>query len=446
MASLETDKSGNKTIRVLCADGRRKRIPLGKIALKLARTIRTQINELESHRAAAVALPVSLAKWTDEIGDELHAQIVETGLLQPRAKTATIHLGAACDAFLAKRADIKGGSRLAIEYALRNLRSFFGDMKPLADITAACANDFARHLRASGQAPATTSRRLRTCRSFFADAVKRRLLVENPFADIRGGSQKNPSRQRFIDRETIHRVIDAAPDSEWRLLISLARFGGVRVPSEAVDLKWSDIDWERNRIRIRSPKTEHHVGHESREIPLFPELLTPLLDRRDITDAQCEYVFDRLRRDAAKTETGWKAINLRTQFGRIIKKAKVDPWPRLWVNLRSSCETELVQSFPAHVVASWLGHTPEVAAAHYLQTLESHFEDAARCSDEFASIRDRAVSRAQTGHTVAILGNLESSTDWTGNEETPEKQGFCELVTVAEESKSCPMRIRTSTK
>lgn len=137
-------------------------------------------------------------------------------------------------------------------------------------------------------------------------------------------------------------MIDAAPDTEWLLLISLARFGGVRVPSEAVTLKWSDIDWERDRIRIVSPKTEHHIGHESREIPLFPELLKPLLDRRDIVDAQSEYVFERLRRDASKRATGWNGVNLRTHFGRIIERAKVDPWPKMCVNMRSICETELV--------------------------------------------------------------------------------------------------------
>lgn len=439
MASLETDKSGNKTIRVLCADGRRKRIPLGKIALKLARTIRTQINELESHRAAAVALPVALARWTNEISDDLHAQIVETGLLQPRAKTATIHLGAACDAFLAKRGDIKGGSRQQIEYALKDLRTYFGDDRSLDSITPGCADDFARYLKSKEQlATATISRRLVTCRSLFADAVKRKCISENPFADIKGGSQANSSRQRFIDRQTIGRIMEACPDAEWRLLVALARFGGVRVPSEAVGLRWSDIDWARNRVRIASPKTEHHVGHESREIPLFPELLTPLMERQELAEDGSEFIFDRLRRDAAKSDTGWKAVNLRTQFTRIIKRAGLKPWPRLWVNLRSSCSTELAERFPGHVVSRWLGHSNEVSVEHYRQVTEEHFRLAAETTSKAMEN-----SRAQSGQSLAILGNLGLSAAWTRNEETPEKQGFCELVTVGEESNDYPARIRT---
>ena len=36
--------------------------------------------------------------------------------------------------------------------------------------------------------------------------------------------------------------------------------------------RWGDVDWERNRITVHSPKTEHHEGRESRQIPIFPEL------------------------------------------------------------------------------------------------------------------------------------------------------------------------------
>jgi len=79
-----------------------------------------------------------------------------------------------------------------------------------------------------------------------------------------------------VSREDIARIIEMAPDAEWRLIISLARFGGLRVPSEVLLLKWSDVDWERKRIRISWPKTEHHDGRENREIPIFPELVDPL--------------------------------------------------------------------------------------------------------------------------------------------------------------------------
>jgi integrase len=44
--------------------------------------------------------------------------------------------------------------------------------------------------------------------------------------------------------------------------LSLARFAGMRIPAEAFYLRWSDIDWNQDRILFRSPKTEHKPGHD----------------------------------------------------------------------------------------------------------------------------------------------------------------------------------------
>ena len=40
--------------------------------------------------------------------------------------------------------------------------------------------------------------------------------------------------------------------------------------------------------------------------------------------------------------------------------------------------TDWVERFPAHVVAGWLGHSPLIAAQHYLQTRDAHFDMATR--------------------------------------------------------------------
>ena len=39
--------------------------------------------------------------------------------------------------------------------------------------------------------------------------------------------------------------------------------------------------------------------------------------------------------------------NLRTQFQRIIRRAGVESWPRLFQNMRASRETELTNEYPA---------------------------------------------------------------------------------------------------
>jgi hypothetical protein len=70
-------------------------------------------------------------------------------------------------------------------------------------------------------------------------------------------------------------------------------------------------------------------------------------------------------------------VNLRTTFLKIIKRAGLAPWERLFHNLRSSRQTELAETFPAHVVCDWLGNSEAVAMKHYLQTTDDHFSRAA---------------------------------------------------------------------
>lgn len=176
----------------------------------------------------------------------------------------------------------------------------------------------------------------------------------------------------------------AAFDAQWRLLFALSRFGGLRCPSEHLALRWSDVDWGRGRIRIPSPKTEHHEGGESREIPIFPEL-RPHLEAVWFDPAQegAEFVITRYRQQNS---------NLRTQLQRIIQRAGLNGWPKLFQNLRASRATELAEQFPGHVAAAWLGHTEAIANKHYRQVTDEHFAAA-------------MTTRNPTQHLHATSGN-----------------------------------------
>jgi len=66
--------------------------------------------------------------------------------------------------------------------------------------------------------------------------------------------------------------------------------------------------------------------------------------------------------------------NLRTNFMNTIVHAGYESSPRLFHKTRASCGTDLAKALPAPVVATWLRHSPLVAAKHYLQTRNAHFE------------------------------------------------------------------------
>ena len=41
-----------------------------------------------------------------------------------------------------------------------------------------------------------------------------------------------------------------------------------------------DVDWERGRMTVHSPKTEHHVGGDCRIVPIFGRMREPEVSRR----------------------------------------------------------------------------------------------------------------------------------------------------------------------
>jgi len=61
--------------------------------------------------------------------------------------------------------------------------------------------------------------------------------------------RSNREREYFITAAEAALIIDACPDAEWRLIFGLARWGGLRCPSETLALQWSHIDWARNRMQ-----------------------------------------------------------------------------------------------------------------------------------------------------------------------------------------------------
>jgi hypothetical protein len=123
-------------------------------------------------------------------------------------------------------------------------------------------------------------------------------------------------------------------------------------------------------FRVTSPKTEHHPGKEERWVPLFPELRPYLEEAFELAAEGGTHVITRYRDTNA---------NLRTQLLRIIRRAGVVPWPKLFHNLRASRETDLAAVYPLHVVCAWIGNSTLVAQKHYLQTTEEDFRRAAKC-------------------------------------------------------------------
>lgn len=376
MASLANDPGGRRRILFHDRDGKRRTIRLGKLSKRDAETIRVRIEHLVAASIAGTAPEGETSRWLADIGDDLHGKLSAVGLAEEREKAAGETLGAFLDSYFAERkATRKPNTLIVWGQTRRCLTDYFGERKPLRDITPGDADAFREHLRSTpaaiGGKPLsenTVRRRCGFAKQFLRAAVRKRLIDANPFDGIEGTTVKsNRSRDYFLTRADADAVLAACPDLEWKLIFSLSRYGGLRCPSEHLALTWGDIDWERGRIRVTSPKTEHHAGREERTIPLFPEL-RPLLS--DAFDAALEGEAFIITRYRSATQ------NLRTQFQRIIRRAGLTPWPRLFHNLRATRQTELAATYPIHVVCRWIGNSEAVAQEHYLTVTDADFHRA----------------------------------------------------------------------
>lgn len=114
------------------------------------------------------------------------------------------------------------------------------------------------------------------------------MIDENPFCDVAIPHADVKARQRYVPKESIKRLIEIANPS-WQAILGLARYGGLRCPSEVVSLRWDHINWAQGRITVPSPKTERY-GKGTREIPLFPDLKSVLTQVRELQDPGNAYV------------------------------------------------------------------------------------------------------------------------------------------------------------
>ena len=366
---LRADGSKTTTWRVSFsweADGKLTHVRLGAVQKKVAESVRRRIEGILEVRLAGTAIDPDTANWLGTIGEDLHGKLVKAGLAQSRAKTEASTLGDFLENLFQGLGPQKARTRIGYDRARRLLEEFFTKARRLSTISEDDAAEY-RQWMAKKFAPATVSVDLRRAKQFFKAAVRRKLIADNPFQDVKCGSQANPSRLHFVTQETIEKVIAACPNNEWRLIFAFARYAGLRMPSELQGLKWSDVNWEQNRILVHVPKKEHIPGQATRVVPIFPEL-RPYLERaRKEAPEGAVLVVPRAK----------DGPNLRRYAEQIIKKAGVTQWPKLFQNCRASRETELMRVHPAHVVMAWIGHTERVARSHYLQVTDEDFDQAA---------------------------------------------------------------------
>tara|TARA_Y100001968_G_scaffold327811_1_gene373649 strand:+ start:199 stop:804 length:606 start_codon:yes stop_codon:yes gene_type:complete len=146
----------------------------------------------------------------------------------------------------------------------------FGGDIPLSAVTAAHAEEFREHLLSNGKrdgvglARATVNKHCSIANQYFKAAYKRRVITENPFEGIECRNLPNRERMAFVEPQQITQLLEHLPMWQDRVTLGLARYGGLRCPSEVLALKWEHIHLGDNTkndpsyMMVRNEKTMHH--------------------------------------------------------------------------------------------------------------------------------------------------------------------------------------------
>ncbi len=401
MASITKQPNGRREVQFVGPDQKRRTVRLGKVDQKTAESTRIRIEELSGAAIHGSTVSPATSQWLSTLGDALHDRLVRAGLCRPRVPVpVTVELSVAkmVDDYVARRDDVKPATRVVYRQGGDQLRRYFGPDRDARSVTAAEAGDFRRSLRRQFS-EAFTAKIVFVARTFWRDAADRKRVDANVFAKVPAGSQVNADRHRFVGAETIERVIVACPDAQWKLLLALSRYAGLRCPSEHLALRWADVDWAAGRMTVRACKTEHHANRGVRVVPIFEPLRPYLRAVYDARDPADDHVITRYRLPNS---------NLRAQLLRYAKAAGVTPWPRLFHNLRASCQTDLAERFPSHVVCKWIGNSEQIARDHYLQTTEAHFAKASGVPTESPAAAADAAASGADAKSDAATGGVES--------------------------------------
>lgn len=107
---------------------------------------------------------------------------------------------------------------------------------------------------------------------------------------------------------------------------------------------------------------------------------------------------------------------------KTIRRAGFEPWPRIWQNLRSSRETELAEDHPLHVVCAWIWNTERIAARHYLQVTDAHFEKALHSALQY----EAELSGTNSG--LRKISQINDATNYASKQKKSGPTPICETA------------------
>ena len=181
--------------------------------------------------------------------------------------------------------------------------------------------------------------------------------------------QRKGDSHFYVPAQVVIETIDLCSSLEFKTIVALARFNGMRIPSELSKFTWDRVNFPKKTMVIWDVKRKR-----DRKTPIFDQVFKLLRELWEANGEKSPYVISTANlRDPKK--------NHRTRLRKLIVRAGHKTWEKPFQNLRASCETDLMNAFPIHQVTEWIGNSPAVALRHYAMINE---QDYVRAAENFA--------------------------------------------------------------
>lgn len=191
-----------------------------------------------------------------------------------------------------------------------------GSRKPLESVTTSTVRAWRESLQDAGRAGKTVQGYMKDLGAVYRAAIREGLTNFNPVTSLEQIATDDSQDRKPFTHAEVAELVKHAPSEEWRGLILVAAFTGLRL-GDAARLSWEAVDLEAKRITLIPSKTRR----KKREvrIPIQPDLLAYFEAAPVHDDSPAAPVFPTLSKKPVQARDGLSA-----QFVALMTAAGVD--------------------------------------------------------------------------------------------------------------------------
>jgi integrase len=302
----ETNKSKAKARAVELERAGRGTIEAGSDKARLAKSILSEmLIELEQEKFTAATARKHIARLVSiATGEELDSFTLETWIaewLRRKARSSS-------EATLAR---YRGHSEAFLSWLGPERRK-----KPLESVTGLDARKWREELQDAGRAGKTVLAYMKDAGAIYRAAIAEGLISFNPFTSLEAIDTSDSQERKPFTPEEVAQLMEASPSAEWRGLVLVAAFTGLRL-GDASKLSWASVDLQAKRITLIPSKTKKKKRLV--RIPIHPDLLAFFESVPIHSDQPDAPVFAELSNVSIGARAG-----LSQTFNKIMTKAGVD--------------------------------------------------------------------------------------------------------------------------